>query len=746
MYREIVFRLTAENHPDLASRLSGFVNQVRQAQAQINTVQLGAGGSGMATGGGSVHGMTTTAQRVAEEKKAASQIIEVQGSLGDLRARVESDRQRAEMSKLNKFLDEKLALEKRYNESLAAINQGLKDQGLDPNDPSVKAAVSPMLEKAKEAYYAKERELAEKADAEQARLVERATARKLAAMENETKASEKAAAAEKERSDREIAANEKALETAENKHQSLLAQIKSAEKETLTAFASIGESSMRVARGFVAIGLAGEEDLKKVVQALLKVQGAFDIISGGIQTWQRIQAIIESTRKTILLTAAAEEALGKAAAARAAIQAVGGSTGSRVGSLVGDAASMSGARLLGKAFKSLGGRALGVAGGVAVGATIGLGVGLAADYFSGDGYSRGGFGEWAGTGFVGARNLGAADKYLGLDTPFSRLADSDKALSDQERRAASHKQMMELQNAAVARGLPDVARGLAGRRQASGAMLSADLDNIASDPRGTTATKSAEASKRIAQEILSTEQRIAELKEEAGATSERHESVIKAYNQEQLELERTKASLVAQRAEVSRSAAEAELNASERQLRNVEATLEVQQQALQTMKEQLMSAQERFGLMDEDKQAELIDLFKRAKAGEQLDPEELRNLNSLGSIESEKMVRDQALRRAQAAGADALFGGERDKINSLEGDIARNVDVAADIRWEVSFDRKVLEEQTAALQKVIQEGIQEQADKAAELVGTAMSGVVGGIVVRIDGIEQRIANGAGARN
>jgi O-phosphoseryl-tRNA(Cys) synthetase len=93
-----------------------------------------------------------------------------------------------------------------------------------------------------------------------------------------------------------------------------------------------------------------------------------------------------------------------------------------------------------------------------------------------------------------------------------------------------------------------------------------------------------------------------------------------------------------------------------------------------------------------------------------------------------------------------LFGKERDQIGKLEGDIKRNVDVAAEVRWEIEFDKKALEEQTAALEQAIRDGLKEQIDKNSEAVTKALAGEVAGINVRVDSLEQRVNNGAGARN
>ena len=72
--------------------------------------------------------------------------------------------------------------------------------------------------------------------------------------------------------------------------------------------------------------------------------------------------------------------------------------------------------------------------------------------------------------------------------------------------------------------------------------------------------------------------------------------------------------------------------------------------------------------------------------------------------------------------------------------------VAADIRWELEFDQKQLDEQTANLDKVVREGLKTHIDKLTETVSGALNGEIAGINVRIDGLSQRLTNGAGGRN
>lgn len=761
MYREIVFRLSVDKHPELANQLNGFAQMVRQTYAEINksaAVLQASAASG--TAGGTAPGVgtstsRTTQERVKAEREAGAAVAKEASTIAEARARVEEIRQRQELSKLNKFLKEREELTNRF----ADASRQLEELAQGETNPEVAKVYWDTLDQARAVYYEKDAELAEKAAAEQEKVADKAAVRRLKLLEQEAKAQERLA------KEADAAAKQEAreLEALDAKYQTMQGRIRSAKREITSTFAELGGSIMRTARGVTALGLAGEEDLQKVVKGLLKIQGAFDIISGGLQVWVKMQQLIEGVRKMLVATALAEEALAAATAKRAAAQALAGGAGAAggvggaVSSTVKDIGEMTAGTLLARGLRQFGGKIVGAAGGLAAGATVGVAGGLAADYFSGDGYSKGGFGERVGGGFLDPRTLGRWDKWRGVErgsgsgifsgSTFRDLVGSDEDLEKQEKNSKVREEQYKAQAEAVAKELPKIVQGYADRRSARAGNLSADMSTIdRENDRFGAGVKSQEIQKRLSQEILATEKEIADVKATIAATAGRFTDKIKADTEEQLALEKTRRDLVIERATVARDAAAEELRSSERQLQNVDATLERQQQVLMTLQDQMRSAQERFGLMDTEQQQTVLDAFRRGKAGGDLTTDELRSLKGLGSDEADNIVRQQAEARAKAAGADVLFNAERQKIANLESDIAKNVEVRTDIEWEVTFDKKVLDEQAAKLEKAIKDGLVEQETKTSEAVKKAMAGIVGNINTRIDGLEQRVASGAGGRN
>lgn len=732
-FREIVFRLSVEKSPELAGKLSSFADDVEKAYDTVRQQNEQASRQV----GGSVPGMDTanlrqtTQQRVQAEREAQQQISNERTTIAELEEQVEADRRANQLQKIRKFTEERIEVEKALAKSLEVIREQMAEQY-----PGDEEALNTALEGARKAAAAKLEKIDERLQAERVRQAQSATKERLALLKQE----------------------ERALEAAEAKYESMQEQIRSAKMEVMSALGEIGSSLMTTTRGFVALGLAGEEDMEKIVQGLLKVQGAFDIISGGIQTWIKVQQAIEGVRKVILATAAAEEALAAASAARAAAQgaggiiggaargAAGGAVGNAVGGAVGGAAAgaLSRTRLAGALAGRVGGGLAGAARLAGPLAVVGAGLGLGADYFSGDGYSRGGFGEFAGAGFIGVENMSSFARYMnpnnegGLfmdDKPFIDYANSRDALSRQRmfssQMQARHAQQVETVNSQ----LGGLRAGFDVRAQTDSRRLSLDMDGL--DAR--------QQEKRVAEEILRVESQIAEVKEAASQTAGRFEGLITEFDNEQARLEQRKRDLAIERAVISRDAAAAELESSEKTLANIDARIQRQQQQLQTMQEAVASSRERFGLLDDAQQQNLLDIFRRGQAGEALSPEELRQLKQIGSDAADAIVAGQAEARARRAGASALFKVEQGEIDKITRQIEQNVELRADVKWEVEFDKKALEEQVQELDRVMRSSLEEQLNGVVDRVESGLAGVVGGINVRIDNLEQRVVDGAGGR-
>lgn len=162
-----------------------------------------------------------------------------------------------------------------------------------------KAAQS--AQKQSEAY---QRELSKQEEA-----FERTREKELAGLEKAVQAAEEAAK-------KQTAAVAKAYQ----EHESAVARGKAAEAALLGAFNQTTEGVLKLGRGFVMLGLVGEEDTKKVVAGLLKVQGAIDIVKGGLNLWQGLSSIVDKYRASV---EAAEKAQKALAAAQALSKAAG---------------------------------------------------------------------------------------------------------------------------------------------------------------------------------------------------------------------------------------------------------------------------------------------------------------------------------------------------------------------------------------------------------------------------------------
>lgn len=76
----------------------------------------------------------------------------------------------------------------------------------------------------------------------------------------------------------------KAINDAEKAAARANAEIKGSMNGMAESFGRVTEGSMKLTRGFVLLGLSGEDDIEKVVKELAKVQAAIDITRGGIDT------------------------------------------------------------------------------------------------------------------------------------------------------------------------------------------------------------------------------------------------------------------------------------------------------------------------------------------------------------------------------------------------------------------------------------------------------------------------------
>lgn len=145
-----------------------------------------------------------------------------------------------------------------------------------------------------------------------------------------------------------VALEEKARETAAKKQEQAIARLerqqeaaagklRAAAGQMRESYERATEGVLKLGRGITALGLVGEEDTKKILEALLKVQGVIDLTRGGIDIYRSLSGAAEAYRNRVLAVAAAE----KVAAAARAVTGVGGLAGS-AGGVAGAAGNLSG--------------------------------------------------------------------------------------------------------------------------------------------------------------------------------------------------------------------------------------------------------------------------------------------------------------------------------------------------------------------------------------------------------------------
>ena len=171
------------------------------------------------------------------------------------------------------------------------------------------------------------------------------------------------------------------------------------------------EAVTRLGRGFAYIGVVGEEDVRKVLDVLMKVEATINLIRGGVDTFRGLSQAVNAYKEGLQAVAtiqgsvsAAQGVSGVSGAARAAN--VGGDLLDTGGDVAGIAALGKGARPAGSVAGS---GAAGVAGmsmipqllgGLAALVGGGLGLNAVGESF----VYRGGNGEWGGA--VGEYGLG----------------------------------------------------------------------------------------------------------------------------------------------------------------------------------------------------------------------------------------------------------------------------------------------------------------------------------------------------
>ena len=99
-------------------------------------------------------------------------------------------------------------------------------------------------------------------------------------------------------------------------------QLASTNIELFDSLGQVGEGMLKVGRGMTLLGISADDDLRKVVEQLARMQGALDIFTGGVQAVKGMVAAQKALAAATSATAAAQVTLTAAAAPYIAAAAV----------------------------------------------------------------------------------------------------------------------------------------------------------------------------------------------------------------------------------------------------------------------------------------------------------------------------------------------------------------------------------------------------------------------------------------
>ncbi len=465
------------------------------------------------------------------------------------------------------------------------------------------------------------------------------------------------------------------------------------------------EAAMRFARGFVMLGLASEESTEKMLRGLVKVQGFFDLVVGGMKLvigvqklWEGISLAIQAAQAreialrgaNVVAINAETAALARKGVANAAASATGGAAGAAGVS----GASVLGAKILGGA-KYLGG--LGLAAGKLAGIAI-----LATEAIQGTRRALGDSSENA-ESFVGA--------LVSWRKAAREAAESTEALSRSEQRRALALAMGGAQVERVrARAEADDSRAEIARNT-----LTRKLERLATT-KGLTGGQRDLFLARGQQQgatagVWDTQQQLDTARANLAKIRERNDmssaveapgavAAVEVARQRAVEASDRLREATDERLRAEHEIAEERIRAADEAISKAERERDVRLDAIKTEQTALRSAEERFGAMSTAEQQSLIRIQKKAAAGGDLSVAEAKRLESLGTRGGERIASDLYRRRADAAGFSQYFGAEeRQEIGRLKKEAAAlevNIKDQRELKVTIQRDDQALAQRLVA--------------------------------------------------
>ena len=537
----------------------------------------------------------------------------------------------------------------------------------------------------------------------------------------------------------------KATEDAAKAAQEHNAKIEKSYRDVLDSSSKAVESVLRFSKGVAMIGLVGEDNIQKVQDSLLLMQGAFDSTKGAIDTVKAIDDAYTAWRSTIELTTKSLSGLASASTiANNAKNLAGGGAGATV---AGVGAGAAGGSLIGRGIgmASAGGSTLiNFAGGGSAGPAM-EGTGLAAgagplaifaaavvaaasaafalksafetakDSFKfgfGKGGQAGGFTETVGTssynpfaGVFAQESLGESLFALGRYSPAgiaAGMVGADTETSTEKSRDAQDKRLK------------------AAEEQLKNNRLMNERDQQIVEEGTQRVTAMKEQQQSIEDRIfdqklksLSVEERRGEIEKKIGESMENASNKVAGASERVIHFQQ-------QRLANEQAIHDKAMQTNEKNLHAAERTLQLAEQKLETAKKEASSAETSFGLKTEDQQAKILEARKQlGQDAKQLDLEQLQSLRGI-TKETDALVEAEAKRRANAAGFGAVFGQENEKqIKAMETEIEQVLKVEVknleNIRVQLEGDwQKVADDVAAQVKIQWEEAISGISDKIKE--------------------------------
>lgn len=543
---------------------------------------------------------------------------------------------------------------------------------------------------------------AEKAEREARRAEAEEQKRQNRIFTNRTKLLDRMARDKRRVEAQELADTKRAVDQAERLQAQSMEKIQNLGEKFKGSLAQGAEGFMKMARGAAVLGVAGEKDLQKLLEALAKIQAAFDLARGAMDVYFALANGVKAYRDAVLAAKVAEDAL---AIARARSAAAGGAAGAGgVAAGAGGAAAGAGGMLAGAGGTSV---LAGVATPFAAGAAAAAGVGAAV-------YSASQFGnnEW-----FGARAWQESAGFLyrmsgdrGSYEPGSSFG--QQAAADFYAREQAVQQGMD----AMSRAADAAAREVQKLAQSS-AEASITMNNVS----GILAMGALPGEDRLAS-VGEAERMVAgrqtaiqgEMAASEGMSIERQQALM----QEQTDLAQTQVELANERLRIEQDIYQTKKQEATESLRAMETELEQVKRIQQIEQERLMTAKERFGAMTEEEQAKVIAAKKRADevGAENLTREELQLLQSVGLTSTTGIASRGYQARAEAGGFSSLVAAEdtaaAEAAAARERELNVQIEDQREILVQIDADYERVEEE---LIKKIKEAFaaQQQAFEAA---------------------------------